>query len=85
MQRKHRVVFEPDMGEGPDPARSRDGQGGERPAAVETAPDQARKLGGDAFAGRFFQEAVQRAGPGKRPGQGQPAAQAECGCATGGA
>ena len=85
LQRKHRVVFEPDMGERPDPARSRDGQGGERPAVVETAPDQARKLGGDAFAGRFFQEAVQGAGPGKRPGQGQSAAQAECGCTTGGA
>ena len=85
LQRKHRVVLEADMGERPDPARSGDGQGGERAAAVEAVADQARKLGGDAFARRFFQEAVQGAGPGKRARQAEPAAQADCGCTAGGA
>ena len=85
LQRKHRVVLEADMGEGLDTARSRDGQGGQGPAVIETAPDQGRKLGGDAFAGCFFHEAMQGTNLGKRPRQTQPAAQAQRGCATGGA
>ena len=52
---------------------------------VEAVADQGRKLGGDAFAGRFFQEAVQGAGPGKRARQAEPAAEADCGCTAGGA
>ena len=50
---------------------------------VETVSDEGGKLGGDAVAGRFLHEAVQGANLGKRPGESQPAAQAERGCATG--
>ena len=83
LQRKHRVVLEADMGEGLDTARSRDGQGGQGPAVIETVPDQGRKLAGDAFARCLFDQAMQGAGIGKCPCEAQPAAQAQRGCATG--
>ena len=52
---------------------------------IETVPDQARKLSGDAFVGCFFHEAMQGANLGKSLCQTQPATQAQRGCATGGA
>ena len=58
---------------------------GERPAVIEAIPDQARKLGGDAFVGRFLHEVMQGADLGKSPRQPQLAAQAQRGCAAGSA
>ena len=58
---------------------------GEGPAVIETIPDQARKLGGDAFAGRFFHEAMQGADLGKSLCQTRPDAQTQRGCAAGSA
>lgn len=52
---------------------------------VETVSDEGRKLGSDPVAGRFFEEAVQDTRFGKRPGESQPASQAERGCAAGSA
>ena len=85
MQRKHRVVLEADIGEGLDTARSRDGQSDQSPAVIETVPDQGCKLGGDAFAGCVFQEAMQGTNLGKRPCQTQPGTQTQRGYATGSA
>ena len=75
LQRKDRVVLEADMGEGLDTARRRDGQRGQRPAAIEAVPDQARELGGNALVGRIFQQAMQRADFGKSLRQTRFAAQ----------
>ena len=52
---------------------------------IETVPDQARKLSGDAFAGCFFHEAMQGTDLGKRLCQAEPATQAQRSCATGSA
>ena len=52
---------------------------------IETIPDQARKLSGNAFVGCFFHEAMQGTNLGKRLCQAQPATQAHRGGATGSA
>ena len=48
------------------------GQNGQDPAMIETVLDQPRKLGGDAFVGCFFHEAMQDAGLRKRLFSAQP-------------